>query len=99
MRKSTGLVVAIVLTTTLCIHAQEKNFGIVGGLNVSNIRGDIAELTNNDWRLAYHIGIFSNLPLSDKIAFEPRVEFSSIGYVDEVDFGLFGDIAPSPTVF
>jgi len=89
MKKSIGIFVAIVLASTLFSNAQEKNFGVIGGLNYANIRGDRAESINNSWRIAYHFGAFSNIPLSDKIALEPRILFSSKGYGDEINFEQF----------
>lgn len=88
MKKSVSVVV-IALASTLFMNAQEKNFGFVGGLNLANIRGDRTEFINNSWRLGYHFGVFSNFSLSDKIALEPRILFSSKGYNDEIDFGEF----------
>jgi len=90
MKKSVGVVVVMVLASTLFVNAQERNFGVLGGLNYANIRGDRAESINSSWRLAYHFGIFSNFSLSDKIALEPRILFSSKGYDDEIDFDQLG---------
>ncbi|MHA7829893.1 MAG: porin family protein [Flagellimonas sp.] len=88
MKKLVGVVV-IALASTLFVNAQERNFGVVGGLNYGNIRGDRAESINSSWRLAYHFGVFSNISLGDKIALEPRILFSSKGYNDEIDFTEF----------
>jgi len=90
MKKSVGVVVIVLLVNSLFVNAQERNFGVVGGLNLANIRGDRAESINSSWRLAYHFGIFSNISLSDKIALEPRILFSSKGYDDEIDFDQLG---------
>lgn len=89
MKKSVGIAVVIVIASTLFVNAQERNFGVLGGLNYANIRGDRAESINNSWRLAYHLGVFSNFSLSDKIALEPRLLFSSKGYDNEIDFDQF----------
>ncbi|GAB4513631.1 MAG: porin family protein [Allomuricauda sp.] len=88
MKKSVGVVV-IALASALFVNAQERNFGVIGGLNYANIRGDRAESINSGWRLAYHLGVFSNISLGDKIAMEPRILFSSKGYNDEIDFAEF----------
>lgn len=96
MKKSVGVVV-IALASTLFMNAQEKNFGFVGGLNYANIRGDRAESINSSWRLAYHFGIFSNISLSDKIALEPRMLFSSKGYGNEIDFAEFENQSEIPS--
>lgn len=95
MKKSAGIAVVIVIASTLFVNAQEKNFGVIGGLNLANIRGDRTESINNSWRLAYHFGVFSNFSLSDKIALEPRILFSSKGYNNEIDFGEFEYMNPS----
>ncbi|AEM70505.1 hypothetical protein Murru_1464 [Allomuricauda ruestringensis DSM 13258] len=86
MKKSVSVVVIVLLASSLFVNAQERNFGVVGGINYGNIRGDRAESINSSWRLAYHFGIFSNISLSDRIALEPRILFSSKGYDDEIDF-------------
>ena len=90
MKKSVSIVVIVLLASSLFVHAQERNFGVLGGLNYANIRGDRAESINTSWRLAYHFGIFSSISLSDKIALEPRILFSSKGYDDEIDFDQLG---------
>ncbi|MBA4745446.1 MAG: PorT family protein [Muricauda sp.] len=96
MKKSAGIAVVIVIASTLFVNAQEKKFGVLGGLNYANIRGDRAESINNSWRLAYHLGVFSNFSLSDKIALEPRVLFSSKGFNDEMDLGAFDNHSRIP---
>nr|WP_288932202.1 porin family protein [uncultured Allomuricauda sp.] len=96
MKKSVGVVVIVLLVNSLFVNAQERNFGVVGGLNYANIRGDRTDLTNNSWRTAYHFGVFSNFSLSDKIALEPRILFSSKGYNNEIDFGEFDNPSGIP---
>lgn len=96
MKKSVGVVVVIALASTLFMNAQEKNFGVIGGLNYANIRGDRTDLTNNSWRTAYHLGLFSNFSLSDRIALEPRILFSSKGYNNEIDFSEFDNPSGIP---
>src|SRR5690606_21695360 len=95
MKKSIGIAVVIVIASTLFVNAQEKNFGVIGGLNLANIRGDRTEIMNNSWRMAYHLGFFSNFSLNDKIALAPRLLFSSKGYDDKIDFGEFEDMNQS----
>lgn len=99
MKKSIGIAVVIVIASTLFVNAQEKKFGVLGGLNYANIRGDRAESINNSWRLAYHLGVFSNFSLSDKIALEPRVLFSSKGFNDEMDLGAFDNHSRIPVKY
>ncbi|BDW92495.1 hypothetical protein MACH07_13270 [Flagellimonas marinaquae] len=89
MKKSVSVVAIVLLASSLFVNAQERNFGVIGGLNYANIRGDRTDFTNNSWRTAYHLGVFSNISLNDKMALEPRILFSSKGYNDEIDFGEF----------
>ncbi|NVN16972.1 outer membrane beta-barrel protein [Muricauda sp. HICW] len=97
MKKSVSVVVIVLLASSLFVNAQERNFGVLGGLNYANIRGDRTDFTNNSWRTAYHFGVFSNISLSDRIALEPRVLLSSKGYNNEIDLNEFDNPSQQPS--
>jgi hypothetical protein len=52
-------------------------FGIIGGLNVSNFIGDIED---NTLRTSVHMGVFSEIIISEKFSFQPEVLYSGQGY-------------------
>ncbi|WP_395050843.1 porin family protein [Flavobacterium sp.] len=62
-------------------NAQTK-FGIKGGLNVSNYRGDVG---NNSSKIGFHIGGIAEIKLSEKFALQPELLFSTQG----AEFNLF----------
>lgn len=65
----------IIFSTNL--NAQEINFGAKGGLNLSTVTGDVAKNTNP--RLAYHFGVFVDIPLSERFSVHPELLYFSIG--------------------
>lgn len=83
MMKKLLFISMLALGATLC---NAQYFGIRGGLNLANIGGD-AE--NNSMRPGFHIGAYYQSALSDKILFEPEVQFSLQGSNAEDDtFGF-----------
>ena len=67
----------LMLSVGFAINAQVINFGLKGGLNVATIDNN----QNNDInsRLAYHAGLFANIPVSPQIAIQPEAVYSSQG--------------------
>ena len=59
------------------VHAQTVNFGLKGGLNMATI--DSKESSDIKNRLAYHAGLFANIPLNTQIAIQPEAVYSSQG--------------------
>ncbi|MCC7402659.1 MAG: PorT family protein [Chitinophagaceae bacterium] len=55
-------------------HAQ---FGVNGGLNISNMRG--SEIQNNKSKAGLHIGMFYQVPLSGNFSLQPEVAYSGEG--------------------
>lgn len=90
----------LLLVSMVAVHissAQNKKFGIIGGANYSTIVGDFADIFDTERRLAYHLGGFLELPLSDKIVFSPRLVYSSQGYISNFDSQNFRfDLEPQP---
>ena len=73
----------IIVSSSLTISAQNSKkdegivFGLKGGLNVSNFIGDI---NNNTFRTSVHIGIFSEIMISDKFSLQPELLYSGQGF-------------------
>ena len=61
-------------------QAQNEKFGVVGGANLSNVLGDFNEITASKRRLSYHIGVFADYKITDKLTFFPQINFSSQGF-------------------
>lgn len=60
------------------VSAQETKFGIKGGLNVSNFFGDTDGLDLKS-RVGFNIGGFVEIKLSEKIALQPELLYSTQG--------------------
>lgn len=72
--------VGITVLTFGVSSAQEVNFGVKGGLNVSTLTGDVEEV---DAKIGFHVGGFAEIKLSDKFAFQPELLFSTQGAKSE----------------
>ena len=58
-------------------NAQETKFGVKAGLNMADWSGDDAD--GIDSRVAFHVGGFAEIKLSDKFAVQPELLYSSQG--------------------
>ncbi|MFN2458822.1 MAG: porin family protein, partial [Chitinophagaceae bacterium] len=65
--------------------ATGASFGVKAGLNIANIKatGDDDE-NNGDARIAYHGGVFANIPFG-MLSFQPELVYSAEGTKDEFD--------------
>lgn len=59
------------------VKKSDISFGLKGGLNLSFITGDGTD--NFDSKIAFHIGVVSEIPISDKFSFQPELLYSSQG--------------------
>lgn len=59
--------------------AQDFEFGLKGGLNVASIGGDSFAGATFDTRIAYHVGVFAQIPLLGKFSLQPEVLYSAQG--------------------
>lgn len=85
----------IILSTVLTmfcfiVFAQDKpiknsdiSLGLKGGLNLSFIAGDGTD--NFDSKMSFHIGLVSEIPISDKFSFQPELIYSAQGDKETVD--------------
>lgn len=76
------LILTIILfSVSLFAQKSKKDEGITiglkGGLNVSNFEGDIKE---NTFRTSVHVGIFSEIMISDKFSLQPELLYSGQGF-------------------
>src|SRR5690606_26788407 len=92
MKKLTLL--ALLLTATVT-SAQDRflSFGLKGGVNFANLRGDVETIDFNT-RSSYHFGATLEISLLDNLSIQPEVLYSvqgsnvdsALGNVDDVDF-------------
>lgn len=59
------------------LKAQDKSFGVKGGLNLSQVFTSIENGFKP--RLSYHAGVFADFPLSGKWSFHPELMYSRQG--------------------
>ena len=84
MKKSILLLIAYF--TILHLNAQSSKreegiqFGLKAGLNASNFSGD---LKDNKMRNGLHIGLVTEIIISDKFSLQPELLYSAQGYKDE----------------
>lgn len=68
------------------VHAQRTHttaeFGVKGGLNVSNV--SVENSTNPDSKASVNLGIFAHVHVAPMIAFQPELLFSGQGYKETV---------------
>ena len=83
----------IVFTGVLCfaftsLYAQSDSkavqLGVKGGVNLSTLRGD--DFDDVDSRTSFNAGLVAEIPISEKISFQPEVFYSGQGFdVLEID--------------
>jgi hypothetical protein len=77
----TGILFWISLNAQSSKREEGITFGLKGGLNVSNLVGDI---NDNTFRTSVHLGIFSEIMISDKFSLQPELLYSGQGYSGRV---------------
>lgn len=83
MRKL-SILTALTFLTFLATNAQEFAFGIKGGVNVASLGGGnayagIGGLSSFDSKVSFHVGGVVEVPISEKIAVQPELLYSSQG--------------------
>lgn len=88
----------IILIVSFCLalsaNAQKSKreegikIGIKGGLNVSNFIGDKMEERNNTFRTSVHLGLLTEIIVSDKFSIQPELLYSGQGYSGSADPGF-----------
>jgi opacity protein-like surface antigen len=76
------LLFVLVLGST-AIFAQDIKFGVKGGLNIANFKGDDADGT--DSKVGINIGAFARIGLTKKLALQPELIYSQEGCKDNSD--------------
>ena len=85
------LISALVVGVTALGFSQELRWGIKGGINFANLRGDktityyykggkqIAIPGSNKGKVGFHIGAFAEYPINEKLTFQPELLISTQG--------------------
>lgn len=70
------------LFSATAIYAQSDDtttqFGVKGGVNLSNVTGD--DVGNLDSRTSFNLGLFMEIPISERFSFQPEVLYSGQGF-------------------
>ncbi|MEL0644820.1 porin family protein [Olleya sp. Ti.3.14] len=81
---STALFVSGLALVNAQSDSREVQLGIKGGLNSSTISGD--DLGDLDSRTSFNAGLVAEIPLTDRLSFQPEVLYSGQGFdVREID--------------
>lgn len=80
--KNLFLVAVIGVFSATSLYAQSDDtttqFGVKGGVNLSNVTSD--DVRDLDSRTSFHLGLFMEIPLSERFSFQPEVLYSSQGF-------------------
>lgn len=82
--KKNSIVLITLLSFSIVMAQRSKReegiiFGIKGGLNISNMMGD---LNDNNLRTSIHLGVVSEIVISDRVSLQPELLYSGQGYSD-----------------
>ena len=81
MKKRFCLILLLLVSAQVFGQKSKKDVGIVfglkGGLNVSNFSGDI---THNSNRTSIHMGLLSEIVVSDNFSLQPELLYSGQGF-------------------
>jgi hypothetical protein len=78
MKKGICLAFLLLMTGLSGSYGQSLNFGIKGGPNFSNFEGSSANLKSESIT-SYHVGAFVDLGLSERVAIQPELLYSTVG--------------------
>lgn len=88
MKKTNQILAALALTLGTAfttVNAQnssdssssDAHFGLKGGVNFSNLYTD--EVTDNNMLTSFNAGVYFNMPIGDRISFQPEILYSVKG--------------------
>jgi hypothetical protein len=87
-----GLLVVLSMLVLSPVFAQEQNVtrvGVKGGVNFSNFR--VGDIGDNNIKAGLNLGLFAKLPVSDAVAIQPELLYSSKGSKIEYDNFIQGE--------
>jgi hypothetical protein len=97
--KKSKIIAALVLSivfTPFVLNAQEVNYGLKGGLTISNLYIDRDELDDENSRIGMHAGLFSQFMILNTFGIQPEFIYTTKGseasytgvFNQKVDFRL-----------
>lgn len=90
MKKLVIVAFALIMIGKANAQSKAPSFGIKAGLNFSNIiKTDDSNFKTN-FNTGYNAGVFLNLPVVDRLSFQPELMFSQKGYKSDRS-GVLGD--------
>lgn len=79
------LLLVVVLFAGTSLFAQDVQFGLKGGLNFANFKGD--DIEDTDVKTDIFIGAFARFSIDEKLAFQPEMVYSRQGFKIDGDGG------------
>lgn len=76
--KKIGLSLSVLMLTSSVLFAQVPQFGIKGGVNVSNLTNNQGTQTSS--RVGFHVGALAHIHVAPSIAIQPEAVYSSQGF-------------------
>ena len=71
------IVVAAMLLVGSTAEAQEKKFGVKGGLNLSNL--SLEDNDDSNLRTGFHFSVWGAFPIATNLSVQPELQYSSDG--------------------
>jgi len=76
--KKTFLIISLSILSITAVHSQKRiQFGVKGGINFTSMTSDF--LFDKDYKIGFHIGVVSEIPIGDKFALQPEILYATQG--------------------
>ncbi len=85
------LLLIVCIFSGILSNAQEDTikFGVKAGINIASLSGNVAVTQDQFNRVGLQIGVLSEIPITEKFAFQPELLFSSQGAkYDPIENGI-----------
>lgn len=69
--------IIVILILPITLSAQKPKLGIKGGINISNMITDAD--ANENFRSGFHVGLISWMPITDRVALQPELLYTTKG--------------------
>ena len=70
-------------TTTTTTTAKTISFGVKGGVNFANVRGD--DFDGPNARTSFHVGVLGEFPLTDSFSLQAEALYSGEGFQSDIE--------------
>src|SRR5690606_13749214 len=84
-------VIGVLSVTSIDAQSDDKTiqFGVKGGVNLANVTSD--DVGDSDQLTSFHLGLFLEIPISERFSFQPEVLYSGQGFSafnDEAEYKM-----------